>query len=204
MGRLVWLFLLIGILQGWAKAQSRAEGVLSGETHTDISSSLMLPSIPQPRTPPPASAVSPPQLFQCNAKVTLGSCRQQMRVLKGLLDKYGATQLGQWKWVLVSSAQWEMVLAENGLSPNIPAFTVLETRVTFFDDALVSGSSKRLSQLMDAWYMSRGGLLDLAVRHELGHALCQDENESHADHVANLLEQKKPPVCWTPSRRPTK
>lgn len=62
MGRLAWLFLLIGILQGWATAQSRPRGALAEEIHTDISAPLMLPSIPQPATPTPASAVTPRQV----------------------------------------------------------------------------------------------------------------------------------------------
>ena len=43
--------------------------------------------------------------------------------------------------------------------------------------------------------MSRGDLLDLAVRHELGHALCNDANERNADRVARLLEEKKTISC---------
>jgi hypothetical protein len=142
---------------------------------------------------------NPTQLFECNAKVTLEKCKQEALVLKTALSKYGAAGLGPWKWVLVSSEYWELFLAQRGFSPNVPAFTALETRVTFFDDALVAGSPGRLSQLMDAWHVSRSGLLDLAVRHELGHALCQDESEWGADRVADLLEHKKPLACVVPS-----
>jgi len=39
------------------------------------------------------------------------------------------------------------------------------------------------------------GLLDLAIRHELGHALCNDANERNADRMARLLEQRKPVSC---------
>jgi hypothetical protein len=48
--------------------------------------------------------------------------------------------------------------------------------------------------------MDRMGLLDLAIRHELGHALCNDANERNADRVANLLEQRKTISCQTTSR----
>jgi Zn-dependent peptidase ImmA (M78 family) len=36
---------------------------------------------------------------------------------------------------------------------------------------------------------------DLAIRHELGHALCNDVNERKADRMAKLLEQGKPVSC---------
>jgi hypothetical protein len=43
--------------------------------------------------------------------------------------------------------------------------------------------------------MGRESLLDSAIRHELGHALCNNANEMNADRVATLLEQKKPILC---------
>lgn len=201
MGRFAWLFLLIGILQGWVQAQSRLWETLTGETHTEISSSLIVSSIPEPRTPPPAASIHSLQVFQCNGRITLDACRQEVLIaLKPLLDKYGADQLGQWEWVLIPSSQWEMVLTRNGLSPDVPAFTLLEAKVTFFDDALVTGSPQRLSQLMDAWHLGRSSLLDLAVRHELSHAFCMDVNESRAVNNERRLAEKRPPTCHTPSR----
>jgi len=118
-----------------------------------------------------------------------------MLKLKPFLDKYGADQLGQWKWVLVSSQEWEAVLARLGFSPNVPAFTAVDAKLTFFDEALFSGSPGRVSQLMDAWRVGRSGLLDLAVRHELSHAFCKDQDESRAVHNAELLGEKRPLIC---------
>jgi hypothetical protein len=43
--------------------------------------------------------------------------------------------------------------------------------------------------------MDREGLLDLAIRHELGHALCNEPDERNAERVAKLLEQRKPVSC---------
>jgi hypothetical protein len=43
--------------------------------------------------------------------------------------------------------------------------------------------------------MGRESLLDFAIRHELGHAFCNDANEMDAERVARLLEQKKPISC---------
>lgn len=197
MGKLAWFFLLIGILQGWSQAQTRAGGTATGETHNAISSSLVVPPLPRLRTPEPAVPGQSSQLFQCDGKVTLQICRQKAMALKPLLDKYGADRLGQWKWVLVSSQQWEMLLAKVGLSPSVPAFTVLDAKVTFFDDALIAGSPERLSRLMDAWHLGRNGLLDLAVRHELGHAFCKNRSEVAANRAAQDLETNKPLSCQT-------
>ena len=197
MGRLSWFFLLIGILQGWSQAQTRAGGTATAETHNVVSSSLVVPLLPRLRTPEPAASVRSSQLFQCDGKVTLETCKQKALALKALLDKYGADRLGQWKWVLVASQQWEMLLAKLGSSPSVPAFTVLDANVTFFDDALLAGSPERLSRLMDAWHLGRDGLLDLAVRHELGHAFCKNRSEVAADRAAQDLEKNKPLSCQT-------
>lgn len=203
MGRFSWLLLLIGILQGWSQTQSRAGGRSSEETHTAVSSSLILSSIPQPHTPPTVPPLHVAQLFKCDRQITLAQCRQEVIKLKPVLEKYGASQLGEWKWVLVSSQEWEVVLASRGFSPNVTALTALAVRTTFFDETLIEGSTGRLSQLMNAWHMSRNGLLDLAVRHELGHAFCRDDNEQRAVRNEGLLDENQPPVCGslrTPDR----
>jgi hypothetical protein len=61
----------------------------------------------------------------------------------------------------------------------------------------VTGASGRLSELMAVWHMGRESLLDFAIRHELGHAFCNDANEMNANRVARQLEQKKPISCKT-------
>ena len=38
-------------------------------------------------------------------------------------------------------------------------------------------------------------LLDLAVTHELGHAICQDQDERRADDYGRGLREKKPVNC---------
>jgi len=201
-GKVAWLLLVVGILGKGSQAQLPVGATAIGETPADISATLMSPSASQPLARPPAK---PPnslslQRFECDGKVTLETCKQEVLKLKPLLDKYGADQLGQWKWVLVSSEQWEAVLARTGFSPNVPAFTAVDARLTFFDETLLSGSPGRLSQLMDTWRVGRSGLLDLAVRHELSHAFCRDQDESRAVRNAELLREKRPPACGGSSR----
>ena len=38
-------------------------------------------------------------------------------------------------------------------------------------------------------------LLNLAVEHEMGHALCSTMDEDKANHVPELLEQNRPLSC---------
>jgi hypothetical protein len=83
------------------------------------------------------------------------------------------------------------MLSARGLKSGVPALTFLEGRTTFFEEVLVAGDGVRMSELMDIWHLGREGLLDLAIRHELGHALSNDVDERNADRIARVLEQQK-------------
>jgi hypothetical protein len=137
----------------------------------------------------------PARHFVCDKGYTLKQCDGELVVLKKALAKYPIPDLGEWTWVLVRSEYWKLSLATQTLNPGIPALTDLAARATFFDDALVTGAPGRMSELMAIWYMGRESLLDFAIRHELGHAFCNDANEMVADRGARLLEQKKPISC---------
>jgi hypothetical protein len=139
---------------------------------------------------------SPPaRHFVCDKGYTLKQCDEELVVLKKALAKYPIPELGEWTWVLVRSEYWRLTLLTQTLNPGIPALTDPAARATFFDDALVTGASGRMSELMTLWHMGRESLLDFAIRHELGHAFCNDANEMDAERVARLLEQKKPISC---------
>lgn len=154
----------------------------------------------EPPTGREATRPVPAQQFACGEKLPLDQCRQEAAVLKNVLVKYRAHELGEWKWVLVRTEYWKLFLAGRGISSSVPALTSLDARVTIFDEALVSGPSDRTSELMDVWHLGRDSLLDLAVRHELGHAFCNDGNEWNANRAARLLEQRKPLTCGAAAR----
>jgi hypothetical protein len=135
------------------------------------------------------------QQFVCAVGITLETCRQETSVLKKVLANYQSSQLGQWTWVLVRSDHWKLLLIARGFNSGVPALTALDARTTFFEEALIAGPTGRISELMDIWHADRDGLLDLAVRHELGHALCGEENERQADRVARLLQEKQTVAC---------
>jgi hypothetical protein len=71
---------------------------------------------------------------------------------------------------------------------NVPAFSDLTKRVTFLDGSLVVERSVRSVELGMTWHMPIEDLLDLSIRHELAHALCNEPKESKADRVAIALK----------------
>jgi hypothetical protein len=53
----------------------------------------------------------------------------------------------------------------------------------------------RAAELQREWLMPREQLLDLAVTHELGHALCSEPNEAVADRFGEELRRGHRPHC---------
>jgi hypothetical protein len=74
-----------------------------------------------------------------------------MAVLRPLLDKYGAGRLGDRTWVLVKSDDWKALQRQHQMDPDSPAFTVLDRRETFFEEALVSSVTTRRVELVRQW-----------------------------------------------------
>lgn len=111
-----------------------------------------------------------------------------MSVLRTALARYPVEALGDWKWVLVRTEDWKQILAMRGFDTNRPAFSYLPKRETFLDGSLVTRVSSRGVELRMIWHMSIEELLDLAVRHELAHALCNEHDESKADQAATALK----------------
>jgi hypothetical protein len=135
------------------------------------------------------------QHFFCNTGYTLDTCREQIATLKTVVAKYPTEALGEWTWVLVRSQDWKAQSRMLGLNPDSPAFTCLETRTTFIEEALVAKVPGRATELIARWHIGMTDLLNLAVEHEMGHALCHSLNEDKANHVAEILEQKRPLRC---------
>ncbi len=195
---LAWMF-----FQSSAQAQSGPDTKRSGVS-IEISAPLLAAALPSP----PALAALPPiriggepyrpitaQKFVCNTGYSRRQCDEDMVVLRKALANYPVAQLGNWTWILVRSEQWRAIVLARGLDPDSPAFTFYPKRETVIEEALVTQVPVRNGELMLKWSMDRMGLLDFAIRHELGHALCNDANERNADRVARLLEQRKPVSC---------
>ena len=135
------------------------------------------------------------QHFVCNTGYTLEKCHKDVAVLQKALEKYPVAQLGEWTWVLVRSSDWRSIQTARGLDRNSPAFTYYPARETFIEEALVTEVPGRRAALLVLWGMSMPNLLNFAVAHELGHALCNEKDESKAERVARMLREGKPASC---------
>jgi hypothetical protein len=135
------------------------------------------------------------QHFVCNAGYTFRDCEVATKTLSKAIAKYPIEALGEWRWVLVRSEDWKEILTARRFDPNCPAFSYLPERETFLDGSLLSGVSIRGVELRMVWHMSTEALLDLAVRHELAHALCNEYDESKAEREAKDLKNKVPLSC---------
>jgi hypothetical protein len=138
---------------------------------------------------------TPLQRFVCNTGYTVEKCKKEIAVLRANLAKYPTAQLGDWTWILVRSEDWKPILLRRGLDPDSPAFTFYAKHETFIEEALVTQVPGRGRELLLKWNMSMKDLLDLAITHEMGHALCDDKDESNADRVGQLLREGRAPSC---------
>jgi hypothetical protein len=136
-----------------------------------------------------------PQHFVCNTGYTVEKCHKDVAVLRKALEKYPIAQLGEWTWVLVRSSDWKEIQTARGLDRNSPAFTYYEAKETFLEEALVTEVPGRQAALLILWGMSRDHLLDFAIAHELGHALCNEKDEGKAERVAGMLREERPASC---------
>jgi len=118
-----------------------------------------------------------------------------MVVLRKAVANYPVAQLGNWTWILVRSEDWKAILLPRGLDPDSPAFTFCPKRETFIEEALVTKVPARGRELLLKWNMGMRDLLDFAITYELGHALCNDKDESNANRVGQLLRGGKAPTC---------
>jgi hypothetical protein len=142
-----------------------------------------------------AQKQAPKQHFACNVGYTLNECQVASTVLRTALARYPVDALGEWTWVLVHTDDWKQVLSDRKLNTNTPALSYLPKRETFLDGALVVKASIRGVELSAIWHMTIEDLLDLAIRHELAHSLCNDRNETKADRAAIALKNGTPLSC---------
>lgn len=140
------------------------------------------------------------QRFFCNIGYTLSACRGEITVLQKAVRKYPTSTLVGWSWILVKSQDWKLLMASLGMHPNTPAFTCLELRETFVEEALVTDTGERTEILKAQWHMNAERLLDFAVAHELGHGLCNDIDEERTNEVVKLLQARKAISCHVGSR----
>ena len=137
----------------------------------------------------------PGQEFHCHTGYSLAQCQSDILQLKRVLARYPIEALGHWTWVLVRSQDWRPISLMLRLNPESPAFTAMEPRETFLEEALFVHDPQRTAELMREWRSSIPKLLELAVTHELGHAFCGAVNEAVAERFGEDLRNGREPRC---------
>ena len=121
--------------------------------------------------------------------------------LRQELSPYPTQLLGAWSFVLVPADDWKALVRGQGGDPVSPAFSMLDQRVTLLDGSLFVASANRNKELLQHFAKVGPALVDLAITHEMGHAICQETNERRADDYGKELREGKIPDCSkTPGR----
>ena len=133
------------------------------------------------------STHQPKQTFYCNTGYTQPACDAEVGHLRAVLARLDLAPLGEWSWVLVRSQDWKPILRRVAREPDSPAFTILEKRQTFLEEALFVRDPDRSRTLLAKYRTPLDQLLLVAVIHELAHAMCRETDEAktiaHADHL---------------------
>jgi hypothetical protein len=79
--------------------------------------------------------------------------------------------------------------------PDSPAFTILEQRRTFLEEARFQPMAGRSRTLLEKWRVPLDQLLDVAVKHELAHAMCRERDEARTHAYADQLGQSGRVKC---------
>jgi hypothetical protein len=137
----------------------------------------------------------PGQKFVCNTGYTQQRCDREMSILRPILKKFHADELGAWTWGLVRSENWGPLLNRLGADHDSPALTFLGDKTTVFEEALLEPLPARRAELLKTWEMPLDQLLIEAVSHEIGHSMCNDPDEARAERRARALQNGERPTC---------
>ena len=133
--------------------------------------------------------------FFCTQDYDRQACLKDSIALRHALASYPLDQLGAWSYVLVPSGDWTNLVHGLGGDPTSPAFSIVEQGTTVVEGSLFSATPSRNKELLLMFGVIGDALLDLAVTHELGHAICHDQDERRADDYGRGLREKKPVAC---------
>ena len=133
--------------------------------------------------------------FICNSGYNEQDCTLQLRRLGDVLAKMDLAELGDWTWILVRSQDWKPILRSVGRDPDSPAFTILEQRRTFLEEAVFNPDPARSRTLLEKWRIPLDQFPKYAVVHELAHALCRETDEPRARAYAVELRNTGRVTC---------
>jgi hypothetical protein len=127
------------------------------------------------------------QQFFCYAGLDHQECLKNVAKLRAQLVRYSADLPRYWRWVIVGSEDWRSVVLKLHVDRRSPAFTTIDARETFLDEALFLPKLARTDELARNLGVPIDQLLTLAVSHELGHAICHGGDEAIANRVSAQL-----------------
>jgi hypothetical protein len=143
------------------------------------------------------------QHFICDAGYDRHRCLQQVAMLVAELRRYPADLPANWSWVIVGSEAWQPLTQKLRLDQRSPAFTAIDERETFLEEALFSATPSRTNELVRDLRVPFDQLLSIAVSHELGHAICHVGDEAIANRVSEQLRSGKRPSCGNAMKSPS-
>jgi hypothetical protein len=135
------------------------------------------------------------QQFFCYTGLDHHECLQNIAKLRTELVRYSADLPKHWNWVIVGSEAWQSVVLKLHVDRRSPAFTAIEARETFLEEALFLPTSARTVDLVRNFRAPLDQLLTLAVSHELGHAICDGGDEAIANRVSDQLRNGEKIDC---------
>jgi hypothetical protein len=150
-----------------------------------------------PSAPSEQTDRAPEMRFVCDTGYSRELCRTHLTALEHVLSTLEVGALGGWTWVLVRSDEWRPILRRVSRDPDSPAFTILEKRQTFLEEALFRPVPERSATLLAKFRLPLDRLLEHAILHELGHAICMVRDERRATDCASEL---RPLIGVTPRR----
>jgi hypothetical protein len=133
--------------------------------------------------------------FSCTTDYDPSQCLTSVVLLAKVLERYPTEKMGQWTFVLAGSARWKQTIKELGGDTESPAFSELIARVTVLKDELFETADSRREMLARRFGLPPGSILDYAVTHELGHAICGERQENLADKYGLDLRRGIAPIC---------
>ena len=71
-----------------------------------------------------------------------------------------------------------------------PAVTLLDDETILLEESLISPHAARAAELMHAFKIDLNDLLDVAIAHELGHAICREKNEFKAESIGREMRRQ--------------
>ncbi len=139
--------------------------------------------------------------FLCESNLALADCKTDVEILKSHLQTYPTAQLGAWTWVIIPADHWQPLASDLGLDSSSPAYTCIEDRLTLIDESMLAQrDARRSAELLRKFDMPLPKLIDFAVTHEMGHALCGFKDEYKADAVGRRLREGTLPYCSVPEK----